>query len=126
MDTKITLVYACGFYSLGFAIFHIAFWKLFDWKNDLKKLKLANRAIIQIANLRLIYIFLGVSFVCFYLPVDLISTSLGRIFMIGMSGFWLGRTIEQFIFLNVSHWMVNLLTLLFLLGVLLFSLPVIL
>jgi FtsH-binding integral membrane protein len=101
----------------------MAFWRIFGWKDDLKKLNLGNRTIIQIANLRLIYIFLGMSFICFYIPEDLVHTNLGRILMYGMSGFWLGRMIEQFIFLRVSHWMVHLLTVLFLIGVLLFLLP---
>lgn len=126
METKIILLYICGLHALGFAIFHMAFWRLFDWKNDLKKLKLANRAIIQIANLRLIYIFLGIGFVCLYLPEELINTVPGRIILIGMSGFWLGRAIEQFIFLKVSHWMVHVLTALFLVGTVLFLLPVVL
>ena len=53
------LIQLCGLHSFAFALFHLAFWKLFDWKHDLRKTRLATRAITQILNLRLIYFFLG-------------------------------------------------------------------
>ncbi len=98
MEANKILIYLCGAYSLGFAVFHILFWHLFDWKNDLKKLSVANRAIIQISNLRLIYFFLLVGSICFSFPTSLYQTPLGRFFLSGISIFWLGRTIEQYIF----------------------------
>lgn len=125
MQTFKILIYSCGVYSIGFAIFHLYFWKLFDWKNDLKKLSLANKAIIQIANLRLIYFFLFVAVICFVFPDELYHSKLGNAFLIGISLFWLGRTIEQFIFLRVKHRMVYSLTLVFILGAILFALPVV-
>ncbi|WP_316771626.1 hypothetical protein [Pedobacter frigiditerrae] len=118
------LIYLGGIYSIGFAIFHIYFWRLFDWKNDLQKLKAPNKAIIQIANLRLIYIFFGIALVCFVFPRELLSSKLGNAFLLGISLFWLGRTIEQFIFLRIKNKMVNILTALFILGTLLFAAPV--
>jgi len=33
-----TIIFLCGIYSLGFAIFHIGFWKLFHWEKELIKL----------------------------------------------------------------------------------------
>jgi hypothetical protein len=44
------IIFLCGLYSVALAIFHILFWNIFDWKNDLQKLNYANRAIIQILN----------------------------------------------------------------------------
>lgn len=117
------IVYTCGLYSLGIGIFHIFFWRLFDWKNNLKKISFANRAIIQIANTRLIYFFMFVSFVCFFYTNELIETRLGNVFLTGISIFWLGRTIEQFIFLRVKNKMVNILTFIFAIGTILFVLP---
>ena len=37
--------------------------------------------------------------------------------------FWVGRTLEQFVFLPVNHAMVHVLTALFVLGAVLFALP---
>lgn len=123
MTINIIIIYLCGLYSLGFGIFHMFFWRLFDWKNDLKKLTIANKAIIQIANTRLIYFFMFVAFVCFYCTNELIETRLGNVFLIGISIFWLGRTIEQFIFLRVKNKIVNILTFIFVIGMILFVLP---
>ena len=119
-----TMIFLCGLYSLGFAIFHSQFRRLFDWKQELPKLSTANKAIMQIANLRLIYFFLFVSAVCFIFPRELATTTFGHFFMMGISLFWLGRTIEQFIFLKVDHPMVHLLTYLFILGAIMFAIPV--
>jgi len=120
------IIYVCGFYSVGLGIFHMFFWRLFDWKNELKKISFANRAIIQIANPRLIYFFIFVAFVCFIYTNELLKTRLGNVFLIGISIFWLGRTIEQFIFLRVKNRMINILTFIFAIGTILFALPVIL
>ena len=89
-------------------------------------MNIANKAIIQIANLRLIYLFVFVAVICFIFPKELTTTPLGRFFMIGMSVFWFTRMIEQFIFLKVNHPLVHLLTYLFLIGSILFLIPVIL
>jgi hypothetical protein len=123
METGNILVYLCGVYSIGFAIFHMYFWKLFRWKKDLQHLSHANRAIIQIANLRLIYVFIFVGLICFLFPKELTETNLGRFFLVGNAVFWLGRTIEQFVFLRVNHVIVHILTVLFIVGIVLFTLP---
>lgn len=120
---EIFLVYLCGLHSLGFALFHIAFWKLFDWPRSLQGTTLANRAVIQILNLRLIYVLFGVSAACFVFPEALRTTTMGRAFLGFMVLFWTGRTIEQFIFLRVNRPMVHALTALFVLGAVLFALP---
>jgi len=118
-----TIIIICGIYSIAFGLFHILFWKIFRWKKELIKLHFSNRAIMQILNLRMIYLSFFVGFLCFYFTEDLLNTPLGKAFMIGMSIFWLGRTIEQFMFLRVNNRYVHLLTVIFLGGAVLFSLP---
>jgi hypothetical protein len=120
------MVYSGGLHALGFAIFHSRFWKIFNWKSDLENLTAANKAFIQIANLRLIYIFVFVAAICFVFPKALLTTNLGRFFMIGMALFWLGRTIEQFIFVRIEHRLVHLLTYLFIIGAVIWAIPVLL
>lgn len=121
---KELIIYLCGLHSLGFAIFHMFFWRLFKWNTDLQKISKPNRGIIQIANLRLIYVFLFTSFICFFFTQYLYTTRIGKAFLIGGSLFWMGRTIEQFVFLKINHLLIHLLTLLFVLGAILFFLPV--
>jgi len=117
------VMYLCGFYNLAFAIFHCSFWKLFKWKEDLKRNSIGNRAIIQILNVRLIYIFLLMAFLYFFYPNQLMETKIGFILLIGFLGFWIGRTIEQFIFLRVKSTMVTILTVVFFVGIVIHALP---
>jgi hypothetical protein len=121
MNTTILL---CGLYNIGFALFHISFWKIFHWDSDLKKLSFANKGIIQILNVQMIYYFLFVAFVCFAFPTELLTTKFGNFFLIGNAFFWLLRTIQQFIFLRANHIKIHILTITFLIGTLLFVLPI--
>ncbi len=121
-----TILLICGLYSVGFAIFHMLFWRLFKWKDELKKLHFANRAIVQILNTRLIYFFLFVAFICFVYPDELLTSGIGRAFLAGISLFWFGRTIEQFVFLKVHNRYVHILTFVFIVGTILFALPLLL
>ena len=117
------LVQLCGLHSFAFAGFHLAFWKLFDWKRELQKVGLPTRAVTQILNLRLIYFFVGVGVICFAFTRELHATPLGRALLLLMSLFWVGRTIEQFVFLRIDTPLVHVLTALFVIGALLFALP---
>jgi hypothetical protein len=123
MNTIQILIYTCGIHSIALAIFHVLFWRLFNWKRDLQNLSFANRAIMQILNCRLIYFFLFTAFVCFFYSEELVTTSLGKVFLGGLSLFWLGRTVEQVIFLGYKNKYVNLLTVIFVIGAILFALP---
>lgn len=122
---KTLLFDLCGIYNLAFAIFHLFFWKLFKWKEDFRKNSVGNRAIIQILNIRLIYIFLLMAFIYFVYPQQLMETELGLVLLIGFLGFWVGRTIEQFIFLRVKSKMVTILTIIFFFGIVIHLLPLI-
>ena len=117
------LVQLCGIHSFAFAAFHLAFWRLFNWKRELSKVGLPTRAITQILNLRLVYVFLGIGVLCFVFTRELHATSLGRALLVFMSLFWVGRTIEQFVFLRIDKPLVHVLTVLFVIGAILFALP---
>jgi len=118
------IVYLCGFYSLAFAVFHIGFWKLFKWDKDLKRMRFPNGGIMQILNVQIIYFFLFVSLLCFAFPVELLNTQLGNVFLLGCSLFWLIRTVQQFIFLKSNSKVIHSLTVIFIIGTVLYALPV--
>jgi len=119
-----TIILLGGLYNFGLAIFHLFFWKIFNWGSDLKKLSFANRAIMQILNVQVIVYFVFTGVVCFVFPTELLHTKLGTYFLGGTSLFWFVRTIQQFIFLNVNQYKIHILTLIFLIGTILFALPV--
>ena len=119
-----TILIICGLYNIGFAIFHISFWKIFKWNSGLKKLSFANKAVMQILNVQFIYYFIFVAFICFTLPPELLTTNIGNYFLGGTSLFWFVRTIQQFIFLRANHYKIHILTIIFLIGTLLFAIPI--
>ncbi|CDN76232.1 conserved membrane hypothetical protein [Elizabethkingia anophelis] len=84
----------------------------------------ANKGIMQILNIQIVYYFLFVSLICFIYPNELLNTQLGRIFLMGHSLFWLIRTIQQFIFLRAKHYIIHILTIIFIFGTILFALPI--
>ncbi len=120
------LIFVAGLHSVGFAIFHIYFWKIFKWKTELLKMTIANRAIIQIFNVLGIFLFFFMAFLCFRYENELLTTPLGKVILGFCAGFWLIRLITQFIFLRVNHKIVHTLSVLFFIGFLLFLLPILL
>lgn len=121
-----TIIIICGLYNFAFALFHFSFWKMFKWDSELKKLSFANKGIMQILNIQICYYFIFTGIICFVFPTELLTTKLGNWFLIGSSIFWLIRTIQQFIFLRASHYKIHILTFIFLIGTILFLLPVLL
>jgi len=93
-------IISCGIFNISFGILHLFFWKIFDWKHDLPKLSFYNRATVQILNLRMIYVFLSVGAILILFRQSIMDTTLGNVILVGILLFWLGRLIEQFIFLK--------------------------
>ena len=115
------LVMACGLHSLLLGLFHLAFWRLFDWPRSLQSTTPANRAIIQILNLRLAWVFFAVAAACLLLPEETTGTLLGRGLLGFMCLFWIGRTFEQIVYLRINRAMVHVLSAVFALGAALFG-----
>jgi hypothetical protein len=82
-------------------VFHVLFWRLFDWKNDLESVKPVNKGIIQVLNLCLMLCFLIFAYISLFQTDELLSTSLGKTLIAGMALFGVFRVIEQFIFFDV-------------------------
>ena len=122
MEPKLLLTF-CGIYNLGFAIFHTLFWKVFHWKEDLASLTHVNRAVMQILNLRLTYVFLVMSYVSFVFQPELTGAKLGQALLIAFSIFWFIRAVEQIVFFGLKHKVSNGLTALFFIGGVLHLLP---
>lgn len=119
-----SIIYIAGIHSIAFAIFHICFWKIFNWKKTLKKSSKIDAGIIQVLNLKLIYIFLGISLICFVFAEELFTSSLGNAILFGCSLFWMLRIVEQFIFFKENNTFSKILILLFFIGAFLFLFPV--
>lgn len=97
-----TLLYIGGFYHLAFFVFHLFFWKLFDWRRDLSSLSSVNRGIMQILNLRLMWVGLVAAYVSFFEADALLTSALGRTILISIALFWLMRAVEQIVFFKLK------------------------
>ncbi len=122
---KITALYLCGIFNLLLVIFHILFWKIFNWKTTLKKGTKANAIVTQIMNVQLIYWFLFMAVVYLFYTKELLQSKIGTIFLFGYAGFWIVRFFQQFIFLKQKGKFVIGLTILFFIGAVLHSLVLI-
>ncbi len=120
----IAIIYVCGMYTFAFALFHLGFWRMFNWERDLKKISFANRGIMQILNIQIIYYFFFTAFICFLFPTELLTTKLGNFLLGATSLFWLIRTFQQFIFFRMSNYKIHILTIVFLLGAIIFAIPI--
>jgi len=114
-----------GFYNLGFAIFHLMFWRLFRWKRDLSSLTFINRSVMQILNLCLTFVFLLMAYISFFNASELIQTNLGKALLVGFSLFWFLRMIEQIIFFGIRNLISIALTLVLLFGCVIYLIPLI-
>ncbi len=120
------LVKAGGIYSLGFVIFHLLFWRLFDWDTDLRSLSFLNRAIMQVVNLSLTFVFVMFGAISLLHTRELLETPLGHSLLLLIALFWLFRAILQPIFFKLKHWGSVVFFAVFLLGSLLYGIPAIL
>jgi hypothetical protein len=119
---KLLLVLA-GVFDLAFAAFHLRFWRIFRWREELPRLSFANRGILQILNLCLTYIFIAMGAACLLLADDLTATRLGRLALGSFALFWALRAIYQPVFFGLKHPLSIGLFLAFLLGTAIHALP---
>ena len=124
-DLSEVMILIGGFYNLGFAIFHLMFWRLFRWKRDLSSLPFINRSVMQILNLCLTFVFLLMAYISFFNTSELIQTNLGKALLVGFSLFWFLRMIEQIIFFGIRNLISIALTLVFLFGCVIYLIPLI-
>lgn len=91
-------IYAAAGYNVALAAFHLGFWRLFRWKDELAKLHPLNRGVMQVMNAMLIFLFLAVALVQVRFAPELTGTALGRTVLACMAAFWVARAILQPIF----------------------------
>ena len=114
------LIWIGGLYNLAFLIFHIFFWKIFNWKEDLPKLKPINRAIMQVLNLMLIYMLLIFAYVSFNHAHEMQVTVIGRVMTFSIGVFWGIRAILQLVYFSRTRLVSYVFLVIFIIGFLLY------
>ena len=97
------LIICGGIYCLIFTLFHLTFWKLFNWKQDLLSLSFINRCVMQILNLCLSFIFAGAAYLSLVHGEDLLATDLGHTLLKLIAIFCFFRAWLQVYFFGVRN-----------------------
>lgn len=84
-------IYAGAAFNAAFGVFHLAFWKLFRWREELPRLAPVNRGVLQVLNIMLSYVFFAVAAAQVAYADAWVATPLGRAATAGATGFWLLR-----------------------------------
>ena len=117
------LIKAGGIYCLGFVIFHLMFWRIFNWSEDLESLSFINRAIMKVVNLSLTFVFVIFGYISLFHSRELLETALGHSLLVLIALFWLLRAIEQAVFFKLNHWGSVMFLVVFLAGAVLYGIP---
>jgi hypothetical protein len=91
-------IYAAAGYDVALALFHLGFWRMFRWKEELPKLHPVNRGVMQVLNLMLMAFLLLMAAVLVLNAAELTTTPLGRLLVAGLVALWILRAVLQPIF----------------------------
>lgn len=119
------LIIAGGIYTIVLIVFHVLFWRIFNWPETLKSLNDVNRATIQVLNISITFIFVIFAYISFMHTQELLNTRLGRSLLILISGLWIFRAAQQVVFYKLKHKASVGLAFYFLLGSVLYGVPII-
>lgn len=122
MNTEVWILTG-GIYCLGFVIFHLTFWKLFKWREDLASLTFINSAVMQVLNLSLTFAFFIFVYISLFHARELVTTSLGTSLLLLISIFWLLRAILQVLFFGLKNKVSLILFIVFIAGFVIYLFP---
>ncbi|QQE75747.1 hypothetical protein KDJ56_07365 [Brevibacillus composti] len=112
-----------AFFNFAFGVFHLFFWRLLHWKEQLNRVSLVNRAVVQTLNLCLAFMFFLVAYLGFFNTAEIQSTKIGQTLYVGMAFFWFLRTIAQVYFYPLKERVHQILLILFIIGIFVHILP---
>ena len=121
--TMHALIKAGAIYNLALVVFHLLFWKLFNWADDLRSLSVLNRATMQVMNLSLVVVFLMFAYLSLVHTDQLYSTTLGRALLLSIAVFFMLRAILQVVFFRLQHWISYVFLAYFIAGGVLYGIP---
>lgn len=115
-----------AWFNIGFAVFHLAFWRLFGWRALRGQVSRVNAGILEVLNIQMVLLFAGFGLVMLRHAGEMASLRLGREVLLVWALFWLLRTALQPIYFGLDTVFSRVLFGLFGLGALLHLLPVVL
>ena len=115
-----TVLLIGGLYHLGFVLFHLMFWKIFNWKRELRLLNVINRGVMQILNLCLTFVFFIFAYISIFHANELQTTGIGRSLLVFISIFWFLRAVEQVVYFKLKKGRSIVLFITFILGMMIY------
>lgn len=100
-------LFAAAGYNLALALFHLCFWRIFRWREELPRMHPTNRGVMQVLNIMLVCFFLLCAILQAMWPDEVATTPLGRALLVGLTGFWILRAALQPVFwprLGIRSW----------------------
>jgi hypothetical protein len=91
-----------GVINLLFVVFHLSFWKLFDWPQGLASLSADNRALMQVFDIHTAYVVAVFGVLSLAFAKEISTTKLGRAVGIAIAAFWILRAVNQVTFWRIS------------------------
>lgn len=89
---------------MALALVHLIFPNYFSWKDELKKLSLVNRQMMEVHTFFIAFIVFLMGLLCVTSYTDLIQTTLGKRIALGLSVFWGVRMLFQFFVYSSQLW----------------------
>jgi len=120
-----SLIKLGGIYNIILVVFHLFFWRIFNWKEDLRSLSFLNRQTMQVVNLSLTIVFVIFAYISLTHTNELLSTQLGKSLLFSIALLWLARTAMQAVFYKLKHWSSVAFLAYFFAGGLLYGIPAI-
>jgi uncharacterized paraquat-inducible protein A len=93
-----TLIKAGGLYNIILVVFHLLFWRIFNWEQDLRSLSSLNRSVMPVVNLSLTFVFVIFAYISLVHSTELLTSPLGNSLLVFIALFWLARSLLQIIF----------------------------
>lgn len=99
---KIKLIITGGVLLILLSLFHLSFWHLFNWQEELPKLSEENSGIMQLFTIGFVCLLLSFGVIFIVFRAEIAYTKLGKALLLTLSFFFLVRTIGEFIFPGTS------------------------
>lgn len=96
MKTK--LIVLGGLLLILLSLFHLSFWSLFNWQEELSKLSDTNSGIMQLSTIGFASLFLSLGITLIGYRVEIADTKLGKALLLALSFFFFVRTIAELVF----------------------------
>jgi hypothetical protein len=95
---RTALILAAGGFNLLAALFHIGFWRIFNWPKSLAGAGRVNGATLQVINIMLTYVFF-----CFGLALLWFGNGIGNAALLAGAGFYALRAALHPLFYGLMH-----------------------